>query len=138
MTTRRLLAAAATVAFGFVLSACVLTGGNDARPDSIVGQYVLNGVDPTGAEYAGHLTIEPGESPDEYRLQWIVGGVQVGVGTLEDGHLDVSWTTVDGVDTEARGKAEFTVQPDGSLVGTRTVAGLDSVGTEEAFPNDDV
>ena len=107
-------------------------------PDSIVGQYVLNGVDPTGAEYAGHLTIRPGDGPDEYRLQWIVAGVQEGVGTLDGDRLRVSWTTVVGVDLDARGKAEFTVRPDGSLVGTRTVAGVDALGTEEAYPNDDV
>ncbi len=125
------------VALTVLTSACVLTGGSDARPDSIVGQYVLNGVDPTGAEYAGHLTIESGESPGEYRLQWIVNGVQVGSGTLSGSTLSATWETVDGVDEDAVGSAEFTVQPDGSLVGIRTVAGVEGVGTEEAFPNDD-
>ena len=128
----------AVLVLGIVTSSCVLTGGNDARPDSIVGQYVLNGVDPTGAEYAGHLTIERGEGPDEYRLQWIVTGVQEGEGTLDGGRLSVSWTTVEGVDLDARGRAEYSLQSDGSLVGTRTVAGVEAVGTEEEFPNDDV
>jgi hypothetical protein len=128
----------AMVALVVVSSACVLTGGHDKRPDSIIGSYVLNGVDPTGTEYAGHLTIEQGNGPDEYRLQWIVTGVQQGVGTLDGDTLDVSWTTVEGVDVEARGQAVFSVLPDGSLVGTRTVAGFNGIGTEEAFPNDDL
>lgn len=133
------LARCAAAALLFVTSsACVLTGGHDARPESIVGSYVLNGVDPTGTEYAGHLTIEAGDGPDEYRLQWIVGGVQTGVGTLQGDVLQVAWTTVEGVDDKARGRAVFTVQADGSLVGTRTVAGSEVVGTEEAFPNDDL
>lgn len=120
------------------LSACVLTGGHDALPESIVGSYVLNGVDPTGTAYAGHLFIEQADGPDEYRLQWIVNGIQEGAGTLDGDVLEVAWTTVDGVDIEARGRATFTVQSDGSLVGTRTVAGFDGIGTEEAFPNDDL
>ncbi len=120
------------------VSGCVLTGGKDAAPDSIVGSYLLNGVDPTGAEYAGHLTIEAGESPDEYRLQWIVNGIQEGVGRLDGDRLEVTWATVSGVDPTARGKAVFDVQTDGSLIGTRTIVGVDAVGTEEAYPNDDV
>lgn len=121
-----------------IVPACVLTGGHDARPESIVGSYVLNGVDPTGTAYAGHLFIEQADGPDEYRLQWIVNGVQEGAGTLDGNVLQVAWTTVDGVDIEARGRATFTVQNDGSLTGTRTVAGFDGIGTEEAFPNDDL
>jgi hypothetical protein len=127
-----------TLAVMLLTSACVLTGGKDALPNSIVGSYLLNGVDPTGAEYAGHLTIESGEGPDEYRLQWIVNGVQEGTGSLEAETLRVEWVTVEGVDPDARGTAVFTVRDDGSLVGTRTVAGFDGFGTEEAFPNDDV
>jgi hypothetical protein len=138
LSLSRLRLLAALLALVFASSACVLTGGHDKRPDSIIGSYVLNGVDPTGTAYAGHLTIEQADGPDEYRLQWIVSGVQTGVGTLEGDTLDVAWTTVDGVDVEARGRAVFTVQPDGSLIGTRTVAGLDTAGTEEAFPNDDL
>jgi hypothetical protein len=134
----RLRLASLIVLLALISSACVLTGGKDAMPDSIVGSYLLNGVDPTGAEYAGHLTIEAGEGPDEYRLQWIVNGIQEGVGTLDGDVLDVSWDTVSGVHAKAHGRAVFEVQPDGSLVGTRTVAGFDAVGTEEAFPNDDV
>ena|GEM_PF-3704959 len=123
---------------GMTLPACVLSGGNDATPGSIVGSYVLNGVDTAGAQYAGHLTIETGDDPGEYRLQWIANGVQEGVGSLSGDRLEVTWTTVSGVDPSVHGKAVFEVRPDGSLVGTRTVAGSDGVGTEEAFPNDDV
>lgn len=135
---RRARIALAVGLLATLLSSCVLTGGKDALPESIVGSYLLNGVDPTGAEYAGHLTIEPGEGPDEYRLQWIVNGVQEGSGELEADTIRVEWVTVDGVDMDARGVATFSVQNDGSLVGTRTVAGFEGFGTEEAFPNDDV
>jgi hypothetical protein len=119
-----------------VLPSCVLEGGSDADPESIVGEYVLNGVDPTGAEYAGHLTIEPGEGPAEYHLLWLVAGAQEGTATLDGDRLVGTWVTVEGVDTDAAGTIEFTVRPDGSLIGSRTVAGVDGSGTEEAFPSD--
>lgn len=136
MTGLRLLSLVVLLALS--APACVLTGGKDATPDSIVGSYLLNGVDPTGAEYAGHLFIQSGERPEEYRLQWIVSGIQEGVGRLDGSRLEVTWATVSGVDPSAHGKAVFEVKPDGSLVGTRTIVGMDAVGTEEAFPNDDV
>ena len=47
----------------------------DADPDNLpnlVGTYVVNGIDPLGDEYGGHLTITPGDEPGTYHLQWIV------------------------------------------------------------------
>ena len=108
----------------------------DAVPD-IAGTYVVNGFDPLGTEYGGHLTITNGDTSDTYLLQWIVtGSVQEGAGTLEGNQLRVRWQTVADAADESEGEAVYTVTVDGVLMGTRTVEGFDEEGTETAFPNE--
>ena len=110
----------------------------DASPGSVprlAGNYVVNGVDPLGTEYGGHLTIDEGEGLNRYHLQWIVtGSIQEGTGRLEGNRLVVEWRTVEGLDVDGAGTARYTVTQAGELYGTRTVVGSDRVGTEEAFP----
>ncbi|MEN8235719.1 MAG: hypothetical protein ABFR89_12445 [Actinomycetota bacterium] len=108
--------------------------------DGIEGTYYVNGTDSLGTEYGGRLEITPGEQPDEYEMQWIISGsIQVGTGVQSDGRVDAVWKTIDGLtdnDGGARssGTAEYTVEADGTLRGTRTTDGVDGTGTEEAFP----
>ncbi len=110
----------------------------DADPNNfpdLIGTYVVNGIDPIGDEYGGHLTIEPGDQPYTYHLQWIVvGGIQEGVGILKGNQLFVEWQTIDGV-KNATGTAIFTITENGQLYGTRTADGLDGEGEEQAYPN---
>lgn len=107
----------------------------DAVPD-IIGKYAVNGVDPLGTEYGGHLTIQPGENEHEYLLQWIVvGSIQEGTGVLEGNQLFVEWRTVEGVTGKTQGEAVYTITLAGELYGTRTVDGFSGVGEEIAFPN---
>lgn len=111
----------------------------DADPASVpnfLGSYVVNGLDPLGTEYGGHLTITEGEGLNRFHLQWIItGSVQEGTASLVGNKLEVEWRIVDGFNRDARGTAEYTVTEAGELYGTRTVVGSDEVGTEEAFPN---
>ncbi len=127
-----------------VLSACsTRERGRPTAPDAdpgaipdLSGKYVVNGVDPLGTEYGGHLTIRPGETEGEYLLQWIVvGSIQEGRGYVEGNQLIVEWYTVEGmVDTQGRGA--YTITQARELYGTRTVDGDPRVGEEIAFPND--
>ncbi|MBC8507040.1 MAG: hypothetical protein ISR58_15810 [Anaerolineales bacterium] len=111
----------------------------DAKPDSLpdlVGKYAVNGFDPLGTEYGGHLTIFAGNSPGEYQMQWIlVGSIQEGIGILKGNQLIVEWHSVEGM-LETQGNAVYTVTEVGELYGMKTVDGLKSEGAEIAFPNE--
>ena len=104
-------------------------------PD-IVGTYVVNGFDPLGLEYGGHLTIIQGDQPGSYQMQWIiVGGVQEGRGVLKGNQLFVDWVTIESSTGHSQGTATYTVTEAGQLDGIRIVDGLDGEGTEQAYPN---
>lgn len=126
------------------LPACGEDEGSNLAPDAASGEvpelsgtYVVNGFDPLGTEYGGHLTITESVGLNRLELQWIItGSIQEGIGSLEGNQLVVEWATVDGLNREARGTAQYTVTTAGELYGTRTVVGSEEVGTEEAFPNE--
>ena len=129
------------------LAACSTTrerpqiSGEDAPPDALpdlAGTYSVNGFDPLGVEYGGLLTIEPGDKPGEYKLEWIVtGSIQQGVGVIEGNKLIVEWHSVQDRGQSSRGRAVYTITTKGELYGERTVEGYDKAGTEQAFPNDE-
>jgi hypothetical protein len=127
----------------FVISACAARNkpgemAPDADPNNLpdlIGTYIVNGVDPLGDEYGGHLTITAGNEPGTYHLQWIVtGGIQEGIGYLKGNQLMVEWESVEGV-ASASGTVSFTVTETGQLYGTRTSESLDGQGQEQAYPN---
>ncbi len=111
----------------------------DASPDNVpnlVGAYAVNGFDPLGTEYGGHLTIFIGDTNHEYKLQWIlVGSIQEGNGILKGNRLIVEWQSVEGM-LETQGNAVYTVTEAGELYGVKTVDGLEIEGSEIAFPNE--
>ena len=125
------------------LSACGEDEGSNLAPDAslgnvpaLAGSYAVNGIDPLGTEYGGHLTIVEGAGLNRYLLQWIItGSIQEGTASLEGNRLVVEWSTVEGLNRDATGTAEYTLTEAGELYGTRTVVGSDEIGTEEAFPN---
>lgn len=125
------------------LSGCGEDEGSNLAPDAasgnvpnLLGSYVVNGFDPLGTEYSGHLTITHGTGLNRYDLQWIItGSIQEGTASLEGNQLLVEWSIVEGLNADASGTAVYTVTEAGELYGTRTVAGSDETGTEEAFPN---
>ncbi len=113
--------------------------GVDAPADNvpnIVGSYAINANDPTGEQYGGTLTITEGSQPNEYKFQWLIsGGIQEGTGTLEGNKLIFTWNSLAGTDQQISGVGEYTVTVDGQLYGTRTIDGLETPGTETAYPN---
>jgi len=110
----------------------------DADPTNIpdlVGTYVVNGVDPIGDEYGGHLTITAGDETGSYNFQWIVsGGIQVGFGVVKGNQLLVEWQTIEGA-ASAQGTASYTITETGQLYGTRSSESLVGKGEEQAYPN---
>jgi len=107
----------------------------DAVPD-LVGKYIVNGFDPLGTEYSGHLTVRAGDQPNEYLMQWIVvGSIQEGRGVLQGNQLFVQWQSVEGM-LETQGEAVYTVTIAKELYGTKTVNGFSGEGDEIAYPND--
>lgn len=119
-----------------VLAACSTPGSQVDDGPGLTGTYVVNGVDPLGVEYSGTVVISTGDSVGEYDISWLVtGAIQEGTGTLVADELRVEWRTVEGPRGDSRGTALYTVNPDGSLSGERTVDGLEGTGTEEIFPS---
>jgi len=110
----------------------------DADPTNIpdlVGTYVVNGVDPIGDEYGGHLTITAGDETGTYNLQWIVtGGIQEGFGVVKGNQFLIEWHSIEGA-TPAQGIVTYTITETGQLYGTRTSDNLVGEGEEQAYPN---
>lgn len=111
----------------------------DADPANLpdlMGTYVVNGVDPLGVEYGGHLTITAGEDPGTYHLQWIiVSGIQEGIGVLKGNQLIVDWQIIESSKEHSQGTAIYTVTETGQLDGIRKAEGVDGEGNEQAYPN---
>ena len=127
-----------------LLSACSGRGkpaemAPPADPESIpnlVGTYVVNGFDPLGLEYGGHLTIISGHEPGTFLMQWIlIGNIQEGLGVLNGNQLMVGWQTIESSTGQTKGTAVYTVTEAGQLDGVRFVEGLVGEGSEQAYPN---
>ena len=123
----------------FALSAggiamCGLPGDTIEDGPGIVGTYIVNGFDPLEIEYSGTVTIVQ-RTGNEYGIEWIVTGtVQRGIGRLNGTEFVVEWDTVASARGESSGTAVYVVGNDGVLRGTRTVDGVDEIGTEEIYP----
>ena len=130
--------------FVFFIPACSGRGdpaemappADPAELPDLVGTYVVNGFDPLGLEYGGHLTLIPGSETGTYQMQWIiVGGIQAGVGVLKGNQIFVEWKTIESSTGYAQGTAIYTITELGQLDGVRLVDGLVGEGTEQAYPN---
>ena len=140
----RWLSAAFTLCLVLVLAACSATKGRitglDADPAAVpdlAGEYAVNGIDRSGNEYGGRLSIQPGDAAGHYRLQWIITeSIQEGAGAVEGNKLEVAWQSAPGQSTQAlHGVAAYTITDKGELYGTRTVDGSARSWEEKAFPN---
>ncbi len=114
---------------------CSVPGSEVVDGEGITGTYTVNGTDAVGIEYSGTVVIEATDESDVYAIQWIItGSIQEGTGRLRGDRLEVDWRSVtEPRDGGSAGTAVYTVQSDGDLVGTRTIDGVDGVGTEEIF-----
>lgn len=129
------LAAASTVPLVAVAAAGCSTPGTQVEDQpGLAGTYAVNGTDPVGIEYSGTVVIEEADDPDTFVVRWIVtGAIQEGIGTLDGDRLDVVWQSTTSPRGDSRGTATYTVDDDGNLTGSRTIEGVDGVGTEEIF-----
>ena len=114
--------------------------GRDADPAAVpnlVCEYAVNGVDRSGNEYGGRLSIRPGAATGSYQLQWIVNeSIQEGAGTVEGNKLKAAWQSVSGRSAQTlSGITLYTITDKGELYGTRTVDGVADGWEEKAFPN---
>jgi hypothetical protein len=127
----------ALIAFLVMLYSCALPGDlpvGQSNTDGLAGTYTINGIDPTGFDYSGTVVISSTDQPDVFEMDWIVTGSLVhGVATQTGSELDVVWETTSAV-AAGSGTANYVIQPDGRLVGTRNIVGFDSPGSEEIFP----
>lgn len=125
-------------AFGAMLYTCALPGDLPADEDTggFAGTYTVNGVDPLEVEYSGTVTISATEDTTRYDVEWIItGSIQRGIGRLDGDEFTVDWSAIASGGGTGSGRAIYTVQPDGRLVGVKTVDGAASEGTEEIFPD---
>lgn len=107
-----------------------------ANVPDLIGTYVVNGFDPLGMEYGGHLTITASDVSGNYQLQWIItGGIQNGQGVLKGNQLFVDWEMIESSTGHSQGTAVYTVTQAGQLDGIRFVDGLEGEGIEQAYPN---
>lgn len=127
--------AAIVAAVALVAAACATPGATLRAGPGLSGTYIVNGVDPLGAEYSGTVVIGQAEQPGSYTVEWIItGAIHDGLGVLSGDTFTADWTTIRGPREGATGTAEYAVTDDGRLVGTRTVDGLEGVANEEIFP----
>ena len=132
---RRVGGVVLAVSLTFVAAGCAFPGDSIVDGEGIVGVYTVNGIDPTGVEYSGTVIIASAVDAGEYLVTWLVtGGVQEGVGRLVGNRFTVDWTTTNGGRGGSRGSATYVLEPDGALIGERTVVGLAGSGTEEIYP----
>lgn len=102
---------------------------------NIIGDYAVNGSDPTGAEYGGTLHIEA-DGAGAYKLYWVVtGSLQSGSGRIEGNQLLVAWQTYGNATGNIRGTATYTITQSGQLDGIRLIEGNPTQGIEIAYPN---
>ena len=123
------IAAVAALAIG----RCAIPGETLEDGEGLAGTYVLNGIDPLDTEYAGTVRITA-LGGDDYRVDWIIpDGFPTGIGRLEGDEFIVEWTIEEPV--RSSGVAEYRLLDDGTLVGTRSIEGVDGVLTESIFPD---
>ncbi|MDH4118884.1 MAG: hypothetical protein OEX04_18495 [Acidimicrobiia bacterium] len=116
-----------------MLTACAVPGSQVSDGPGLSGVYVVNGVDPLGFEYSGTVTITDDEG--DIDIQWLItGAILEGSGKVLGDTLEVDWSAVEAPRGDSTGTATYEITDDGRLVGTRTVDGVDGVGTEEIFP----
>jgi hypothetical protein len=113
--------------------------GADANPAAVPelsGDYAVNGINAVGSAYGGTLSIWPGDTPDSYRMQWIItGSIQEGSGYLDGNVLHAKWETLNSITGFATGGITYTVTVNGELYGVRSIEGVAGLGQETAYPN---
>lgn len=90
----------------------------------LLGVYTVNGVDDTGAEYSGTMTIADVDASDgRYDVEWIItGAIQRGTGVVEGDRFVTDWEVVASADDTIAGRTVYELDADGAPVrGERTL-----------------
>ena len=98
-------------------------------------RQLVNGVDPLEVEYSGTVIITETSNTTRYDVEWIVtGGIHRGIGTRSGDEFTVDWSAISSGGGTGSGTAVYLIEPDGRLVGTKSVDGFELAGTEEIVP----
>lgn len=130
----RAVAFAAAISLATPLGGCAIPGRQVVDGPGLVGTYTVNGVDVVGSEYSGTVVIRATDTEDVYEIDWLVtGALLTGTGTLTGDRFVVRWRTIASDEDTSTGTGSYTVDDEGNIFGTRSVDGVDGVGTEEIF-----
>ena len=115
--------AAIVIGLAVMVYMCALPGDLPASVDTtdgLPGTYTANGTNPDGTEFTGTAVITATEIPTQFGLQLVItGSIQRGNMTRTDDRVRVTWETLASASNQTlTGSADYTIQPDGSLVGT--------------------
>lgn len=111
-------------------TAAILLSVQAVSAQNIGGNYLVAGTNLDGSPYGGEARIT---LTSEYtcEIEWITGATTSNGICMRSGNAFTAGYTLNG----DIGLVIYLVQPDGTLDGTWTVAGLNAVGTEVLTPN---
>ncbi len=114
----------------FVLAAGLIVAGTGAFAQNIGGHYLAKGTNLDGSIYEGEAEITL-TSEFTCEIVWQTGGsTSTGI-CMRDGNAFTAGYELGG----KVGLVIYMIQPDGTLDGRWTVAGVNAVGTEVLTPN---
>jgi hypothetical protein len=120
-----------------IVALAFFTAPNRSKPvddgDPWTGRWLINGVSAQDTEYSGSLTILG--VPGGYELQWLVtGDIALGQGRLVGDRLEVTWESTAAITGRQTGSASYFLEADGTISGTRSIAGVAGTGSEKGEP----
>lgn len=114
----------------WLVMVAALCAGGAAQAEGVVGSYAVSGTGLDGSLYDGTAEIVA-VSEVTCEITWITGGqTSVGICMRHDNAFAASYVIGDRV-----GMAIYEIMDDGTMVGTWTIQGADTVGTETLAPN---
>jgi hypothetical protein len=112
-----------------ILGAILVMAGSLAGAQEIGGSYRVEGTNLDGSAYGGNAEITL-TSDFTCEITWQTGGSTSSGICMRDGNAFTAGYELDG----SVGLVIYMVQPDGTLDGRWTVAGVNAVGTEILIP----
>ena len=106
-----------------------LAGGGMAAAQDVGGRYVVQGTGFNGAGYAGEAQITV-TSDVTCKIEWNTGGQLSDGICMRSGNVFAAAYVI----SERAGMIIYTINADGSMQGSWTIAGSDGVGTEALYP----
>ena len=114
----------------WLFASIALLAATPLAAQDIGGHYLVAGTNLDGSPYKGEAQITL-TSEVTCEITWLTGGVQSNGICMRDNNAFAAGYELNG----AVGLIIYLVQPDGTLEGTWTIAGLNAVGTEVLTPD---